>query len=279
MTLAAVLTSLDSVPESLREEYTQGNDGKFYLDLDGTITTHTAILPLSNSLRNVKKEKQELQAKLTAAEARIRGLPDDFDPAAYQAIVDELETLKKDPNRDKDTETQLASIRQQYEQRIRAAEEKRVADLAAKDEEIAERDRVIETTVVDHGLSESLVKAGVDPRFLAASKALLRRQVKLKREDDGSRKAVVETDLGELEVSQYVENWSKSDEGKAFVVPAKGAGAPGSKDTGRQETNPWAAGTVNLTEQGKIIQTDKTKAERLMKAAGRTPDQIRIALS
>ena len=110
----------------------------------------------------------------------------------------------------------------------------------------AERDGVIETTVVGNGLTEALVKAGVDPKFLAASKALLRGQVKLKRNEDGSRTAVVDTDLGEIEVAQYVDNWSKSDEGKAFVTKPAGGGASGSGDKSKQEGNPWLAGTPAL---------------------------------
>lgn len=279
MTLKAVIDDATEVPEAFKSEYVE-KDGKFYLDLDGSLNTHTSILPLANALRNAKQEKQALQAKVTLLESRMNGLPEDFDPHKYEELLAENETLKKDPNRDKDNEAVLQRMRDQYDQRLRAAEEKRVADLRSKENEIEERDNVIQSHLVDGGLTEALVKAGVAKEFLTAAKALLRNTVKVKREEDGKRRAIVETDLGEVDVEKFVDNWSKSDDGKPFVIKGQGAGSQGSGvSRPGGETNPWDIKSRNLTEQGRIIKQDRVKAERLMRQAGLSASQIQVALT
>jgi len=274
VTLRAVVDSLDDIPEGLRDEYVEHN-GKFYLDLDDTLSVHTSIVPLSTALANAKKEKQRAQNDYNALRTRIAGLPDDFDADKYQQVLDELETLRADPNGDHDAEAKLTTLRDKYEQRLRDAEAKRVADLAEKDGVIDSLGGELDGAAAKRGLSDALAKAGIDPKFMAAAQALLRPTVKVrKNETTGDREAVVDTDLGEVTVEKYVENWAKSDEGKPFVLPSKGSGAPGSGHTGRTEVNPWAKDTLNLTEQGRVIQSDRAKAERLMKAAGKTADEI-----
>jgi hypothetical protein len=276
--LRAVLDDLTDVPETLKSEYTE-KDGKFYLELDSSLNTHTSILPLANSLAGVRKENKTLKDKLATLEAKVAGLPDDFDPTKYADITAELDALKKDPNRDKDTEAKLQRERERYEQRLRDAEAKRLADLKAKDEEIKERDDLIHETLVDGGLTEALVKNGIAKEFMGATRALLRGSVKVKKDDDGKRRAMVDTDLGEVDIDKFVENWSKSDDGKPFVVPARGSGSHGSGNGRGSEINPWVKESFNLTEQGRIINVDKDKARRLMKAAGRNSAEIEKVLT
>ena len=269
MTLVAVYNNESDIPETLKQEYKE-KDGKWYLDLDDSIRIHTTIAPLQNTLTTLKAEKATLSSKVNTLTAKIQGLPDDFDPAKYQDIVTELEALKKDPNRDKNTEEKLQQAREQYEQRIRNIEASSVTKLAEKDAEIAKRDGVITKLVVDDGLTKSLVDVGVGKEFLKASGAMLKSSVKVVvNEDTGEYSPVVETDLGEVPLTQFVENWSKSDEGKPFIKNPAGGGAGGSGDKSKgNEINPWKAESRNLTEQGKILKEDRVKAERLMKAAG-----------
>lgn len=278
MALRAVIDKPEDVPDALKAEYVE-KDGKFYLDLDNTINNHTSILPLSIALNNLKKEKKTLQDKIVVLETRTAGLPDDFDPAKYADIVAELDTLKTDPNRDKDAEAKLQKERERYEQRLRDAEAKRVNDLKAKDAEITERDTLIHETLVDGGLTEALIKHGVAKEFMGATRALLRGAVKVQKGDDGKRHAVVSTDLGDVDIDHFVENWSKSDDGKPFVTQAKGSGSHGSGNGRGSEINPWVKETFNLTAQGQIIKSDKDKARRFMKSAGRSNHEIDTALA
>lgn len=273
MALRAVIDKAEDIPAAFASEYVE-KDGKFYLDLDNTLTSHTALHSLTTALATLKREKKTLQDRVTNLEAKTAGLPDDFDPARYADITAELETLKNDPNRDKDTEQKLQKERERYEQRLRDAEAKRLADLRAKEEEIKERDDLIHATLVDGGLTEALVKSGIAKEFMGATRALLRSSVKVRKGDDGKRHAVVDTDLGEVDIDKFVENWSKSDDGKPFVTPAKGSGSHGSGNGRGSEINPWSKEAFNMTEQGRIIKSDKDKARRFMKAAGRTQSEI-----
>lgn len=273
MALRAVIEKAEDIPAALAGEYVE-KDGKFYLDLDNTLTAHTSLHSLTTALATLKREKKTLQDRVTNLEAKTAGLPDDFDPARYADITAELETLKNDPNRDKDTEQKLQKERERYEQRLRDAEAKRLADLRAKEEEIKERDDLIHATLVDGGLTEALVKSGIAKEFMGATRALLRSSVKVRKGDDGKRHAVVDTDLGEVDIDKFVENWSKSDDGKPFVMPAKGSGSHGSGNGRGSEINPWSKEAFNMTEQGRIIKSDKDKARRFMKAAGRTQSEI-----
>ena len=273
MALRAVIDKAEDIPEAFKSEYIE-KDGKFYLDLDSSLNTHISIVPLANSLAGVRKEKKVLQDRVAALESRTTGLPDDFDPTKYADILAELETLRADPNRDKDTEAKLQKERERYEQRLRDAEAKRLADLRAKDEELSERDGVISTHLIDGGLTEALVKHGVAKEFMGATRALLRGSVKVKRGDDKKYHAVVDTDLGEVDIDKFVENWSKSDDGNPFVVQARGSGSHGSGNGRGSEINPWVKESFNLTEQGRIVTSDKEKARRFMKAAGRTQSEI-----
>lgn len=79
--LAAVLESLDSVAEPLRELYTEV-DGKFVLDAD--VEGHPAVGGLKSALEKERKERKDLLA-------RIRGAGD---PAELDRLKAELEELK-----------------------------------------------------------------------------------------------------------------------------------------------------------------------------------------
>ena len=85
--------------------------------------------------------------------------------------------------------------------------------------------------LLDNGLTDALVKAGIKKELLPAAKSLLSTQAKVVI-DGESRKAVI----GDKELSAFVTEWSASDEGKHFVqAPTNGGGgADGSKT---QNTN------------------------------------------
>jgi hypothetical protein len=61
--LKAVLASLEGIAESLQVEYKKGDDGRFYLDVDGIEDT-PAVEGLRNKYRTVLDEKKQVQKKL-----------------------------------------------------------------------------------------------------------------------------------------------------------------------------------------------------------------------
>lgn len=82
--------------------------------------------------------------------------------------------------------------------------------------------------LLDNGLTDALVNAGVKKELLPAVKALLSGQAKVVADGD-ARKAVI----GEKDLSTFITEWSASDEGKHFIqAPANnGGGANGSQNS------------------------------------------------
>lgn len=74
--------------------------------------------------------------------------------------------------------------------------------------------------LLDNGLTEALVKAGVASQFLPAVKAMLGTQGKIVAEGD-VRKALI----GDKDLTEFVSSWATSDEGKHYIsAPANGGG-------------------------------------------------------
>ena len=82
--------------------------------------------------------------------------------------------------------------------------------------------------LVENGLNEALVKEGIAKQFLPAVKSMLKGQVQVKIEGN-ERKAII----GDKPLSEFVSEWSKSEEGKHFIAaPANsGGGSNGGGDT------------------------------------------------
>ena len=78
--------------------------------------------------------------------------------------------------------------------------------------------------LLDNGLTDALVKAGVSAPYLPAVKAMLSSQAKITVEGD-IRKAVI----GDKDLGAYVTDWATSDDGKHYIqAPANsGGGANG----------------------------------------------------
>ena len=83
--------------------------------------------------------------------------------------------------------------------------------------------------LVENGLNEALVKEGIAKQFVPAVNFMLKGQVQVKIEGN-ERKAVI----GEKALSEYVSEWSKSEEGKHFIAaPANsGGGSNGGGNAG-----------------------------------------------
>jgi hypothetical protein len=74
--------------------------------------------------------------------------------------------------------------------------------------------------LLDNGLTDALVKAGVATQFLPAVKAMLGSQAKVIVDGD-ARKAVI----GDKELTEFVSSWATTDEGKHYIAaPANGGG-------------------------------------------------------
>jgi hypothetical protein len=152
----------------------------------------------------VDKSTSALEAKRTELLAEVRKLKkkSDVDPDDHQAALDKIAELEghiaENGKALKKLETETGTHKKAYE--TEAA--------------------YVQRLLVDNGLSETLVKAGVKVEFLPAVKAMLASRVQIVADGD-SRTAKV----GDKALAEYVGEWAKSDEGKHFVAAQGNAGS------------------------------------------------------
>ncbi|MBK3745285.1 hypothetical protein G3A39_39570 [Paraburkholderia aspalathi] len=266
MGLKTILDSLDNVSAELHDLYEE-KDGKFVLILDDDVKTHPSVAALSNAYTQEKKRRKDLSDEVAALKLRVEGLPDEFDADAYAQLVAQAEG--KEPPKSDD---QVVKVRDQLER-------KHTADLAKRDDTITKLRGTIEKLTVDDGLSRAMDEANIDPKHKKKLAPYLKGLGKIKlEEDDGSFAALVETDMGPVDLNKFVADWAGSDDGREYVGKPKGLDTSGS-DGRKADVNPWAKDTRNLTKQGDVVRADPAKARRMMSAAGIPEDVINQRLN
>lgn len=259
-TLDPILDSLDSVDAALHDFYAE-KDGKFILQTK--VREHPDALALRNALDRLRKEKGDLAAENADLKARLDGLPDDFDAAQYEDLKARAEASDGG-----DVNEQVQRVRDQMQRRIDQLTTKHQNDLRDRDEKIAQKDAQLERTIIDRSLQTAMDEANIDPKHKKMLAPYLRTLGKAKvAEDAGELVALIETDMGEVPIAKFVADWAASDAGKEYVAKPTGLDSKGS-DSRRMDGNPFAKQAWNKTEQGRMVQSDRAKAERLAKAAG-----------
>lgn len=168
----------------------------------------------------------------TEAKAAIKAAVDEATEALAannKKLLAELKEARKGKEIDP---AEHAALQTELEQtQAKLAEAQKLAKTAVKEAESAKKALegeagFVSKLLVDNGLNDALLKAGVKPEMTKAVKALLSGQVTLKTEGE-NRIAL----MGDKPLSDAVIEWAKSDEGKHFVAaPAnQGGGATGGK--------------------------------------------------
>jgi hypothetical protein len=220
MALKSIYESQDDVPEALREFYTD-DKGKFVLAVED-IDNHPKVRGVITANAENKRKRDEYKAKVSELEAKFAEIPEDFDAEQWATLKTGADPAKKDE--------QIQSMKQVYEGKFANLQKKYDTDIAAKDAELAERDGYIDQSLVVTGLKDHLLDVGVNPDLLDGALSSLRPSVKVQRDDKGQRKAVVETDLGEIDVGTFVKDWAGS-KGKAYLRAPTGPDPKGSTRT------------------------------------------------
>ncbi len=156
---------------------------------------------VNEATEGLKNKNAELLAKLKKAQKDST-----IDPAEHQALQTELEA----------TQAKLVAAEKSLKQATADAEKAKKA--------LESESGFTSKLLVDNGLTEALLKAGVKPEMQKAVKALLAGQVTIKVDGD-KRNAVI----GDKSLGDFVGEWAKSDEGKHFVAAPnnQGGGAQG----------------------------------------------------
>lgn len=199
MALKTVLETLEGVDDATKALYTQKDD-QFILDIDG-VDQHPDVANLRSAFARKKDELQQLRQKVDDAEARLKSVPDDFDAEKWTKLKD-----------GKPDEAALVSLRKELE-----------ADLGKAIERADRAEAQLLKASLDRDLSDALTAAGVtNVGLLEGARALLVPKIKM----DQTGKPVVDTDMGEIAVPEFVKKWA-ADSGKAFVTPSSGGGSKG----------------------------------------------------
>ena len=200
--LKTVLDTLEGVDDAVKGFYAE-TDGKFILQVEG-VDSHPDVAALKNAYTATKADRDAARQERDAAKALAKDFPDDFDAEKWAKLKD-----------GKPDEAALVKLRQTLE-----AERD---DWKGKFE--AERGISLRNAL-DRDLTDALNGAGVTtPAFAKAARTMLADGVKIG--EDG--KPFVETDMGPMALTDHVKRWAAG-EGKPFVTPASGGGAPGGKN-------------------------------------------------
>ncbi|MDO8742050.1 MAG: hypothetical protein Q7J45_00735 [bacterium] len=164
------------------------------------------VAELTTSVDSLKAKNATLITEKRALQAKAKGA--DIDPEEHAALLSQVDTLTeqlKTVTKAKDTES------------------------GGLKKSLAEKDSALEKLLVDNGINEALIKAGVAPQFHDMAKSHFRSQAQIKSEN-GAFVAVI----GDKPMSEGIAAYLAGDSGKHLIsAPASsGGGASGSGNKG-----------------------------------------------
>lgn len=159
------------------------------------------IAELEAAIEVLSAKNNQLLGEVKVAKAKAKGA--DIDPAEYAALQNENDTLKSELNKTiKDSTKTIETLQSN----------------------LSEKDGALQSYLIDNGLNDAMLKAGIKPEFMSAAKAMLKANTKVTAEN-GQYSAL----MGDKPLFDAITEWAASDEGKHFVsAPANsGGGATG----------------------------------------------------
>ena len=167
---------------------------------------------IESATGGLAKKNQELLAELK--EAR-KGKA--IDPAEIDRLQSKIDALEADLGT-------AAKAKKDQEKALKLAQDA-----------LASESGFTQKLLLDNGLTEALVKAGVAAQYLPAVKAMLGTQAKVVVDGD-SRKAVI----GDKDLTEFVSGWATSDEGKHYLAaPNNGGGGASGGSGGASGQKVW----------------------------------------
>ena len=159
------------------------------------------IAELEAAIEVLSAKNNQLLGEVKVAKAKAKGA--EIDPAEYAALQNENETLKSELNKSTKDSTKT---------------------IEALQTSLSEKDGALQSYLIDNGLNDAMLKAGIKPEFMSAAKAMLKANTKVTAEN-GQYSAL----MGDKPLYDAITEWAASDEGKHFVsAPANsGGGATG----------------------------------------------------
>lgn len=222
MALPVLVEDQTQLPEGMEDYYQENGDGTYVLDVDG-VESHPSIVGLKNSYQKEQKARQKYKSERDQLKSKADLIPDDVETETLQQVIERLQA-GEDPFASNDkNKPDPAKIKAEIEKRYQNQLDELTQGLSKKDQQVRQ-------LVIDSGLTSALAKHKVtNPVYQRAAKKLLADQIQVKEDEDGNVVATVETDMGEIGLDQYVQNWTAGEEGSAFVDGNTGSGAQGNR--------------------------------------------------
>jgi hypothetical protein len=160
---------------------------------------------VAEAVAEVTAQFQDKEKELNRENAKWRRLAqqkDVIDPSEVENLQTKIDELQSQLSASGKTQKEQAKLLKQTQ------------DALASESGFTQR------LLLDNGLTDALVKAGVATPMLHAVKAMLGSQAKVIVDGD-ARKAVI----GDKDLTEFVTSWATTDEGKHFIAaPANGGG-------------------------------------------------------
>lgn len=284
MALKAVITEdeFGELEEATQSFYTWDEQTERYRLEVEDVDSHPDVAKLRRSHQRSKQEREEAKQKAKDLEKRLGKIaevdPDiNLEDADDETVQRALAILKGEESGGAgDTDPQggqqggkkgpdLEKIKNQARKPL----EKELEQIKAeRDQYVNELNRLIR----DQALTEALSQVQVAGPYVSPLKSYFGSQIKIEADEDGQRRAMIETEYGDQPVQSYIKEWAASDEGKAFIAGHTGGGATGSRTNGQKKRNPWLKGQEDFNEQMRLAREEPDLARQMAKDAGKRPN-------
>lgn len=256
----------DDVPEAFKSLYTE-KDGKFYLTgIDG-MKTETDVSKISEALRKERSDHKKLRELVRGAfgndspnfeEIKVKLDSVDELQAQLDASADPKNQKKIDDLVEAKLKAKLAPIeRERDELKNKLGEkDKSIAELTTE-----KRGRKVQDAVREQANKLKLLPEAMEDAFMYADRLF---------EEDGDGNLVMKDNVG-FTPGTDVGFWLGEMQTKKphWWAASEGGGAGGNRGGVKDATpNPFSAEHWNMTEQGRLVMTDRIKADKLAAAAG-----------
>lgn len=270
MAIKAVVENLEELDEGIRGLYRQAKDkaGKpiesFVLDLTD-LDGHPDVASLKASHAKLRIDNKALADKVVALEAAATEMPEGFTAEEWQRLK-ALETAGGTP--DERQKEALDALKRMHDERLKNVTATKDRDIIKLQGELDKANLRNKNLTVDTELEKLMDGAMIAAEHRELVRAFMKPKARVKEEGD-KLVIVADNDL-ETPYPDYFDAWSKSDQGRRYVKPAEGGGAPGSRTTGKV-VNPFKKGEgYSLDEQTKLFRDNPAKARQMAKEAGVT---------
>lgn len=258
MTLKAVLDTLEGIEEHFHPLYTERN-GKFELTGIEGVKTQADVDRLQTALTKERNDHKSLREKFAPLSnfdiSEVVAKLDRFGELE-EAAKGKLDDAKIDEIVSKRITSKLAPVERERENLKSQLSE---ALKAIESYQLKETQRTISDKVREAATGAKILPEAFDDALLLAERVFeLTEDGRVVTKDNVGVTPGIEPSVWFTELQSKRPHW---------WGPSVGGGAGGSKTPGGS-TNPWTHENWNLTEQGKILMANRSRAEQLAKAAG-----------